>query len=112
MGPVPYDEELADRIRKALSRRRGITEKKMFGGVTFMVNGNMACGVTGDSLVVRVGREGYVAALSEPNCREFDLTGRPLKGIVLVDPAGVTSPGDLRAWVERGYRYARSLPEK
>ena len=84
----------------------------MFGGLSFLVNGNMACGVTGDSVVVRVGPKGYAAALAEPKCRECDFTGRPLKGIVMIDPPGCASEGDLRAWVERGYGFASSLPPK
>lgn len=109
---MPYDEELADRIRKVLEKRSGVVEKKMFGGLSFLVNGNLACGIVGDALVVRVGPAGYAAALAEPMCRECDFTGRPMKGTVMVDPPGRSSPGDLRAWVERGYRYASGLPAK
>ena len=84
----------------------------MFGGLAFMVNGNMACGVAGDTLVIRVGPRGYNAALAELHCRECDLTGAPLKGMVMVDPKGCASAGDLEAWVRRGYGFASSLPAK
>jgi hypothetical protein len=109
---VPHDEALVERMREVLADHPGVRERRMFGGLSFLVNGNMACGVTGDSLVVRVGPAGYATALSETHCRECDFTGRPLKGIVMVDPKGYASEGDLRAWVERGYGFASSLPAK
>ena len=105
-------DTLIDRIRLVLADRPGVAERKMFGGLTFMVNGNMACGVTGENLVVRVGREGYAAALSEPHCRECDFTDRPLKGMVMIAAKGYSSDGDLKTWVQRGYGFASSLPAK
>lgn len=109
---MPYDNDLVDRIRDLLNGRSGIEEKKMFGGLTFTVGGNMACGVTGQALVVRVGSRAYEDALSQPHCRECDFTDRPLKGIVMIDQKGFASHGDLRAWVERAYGFAGSLPAK
>jgi TfoX/Sxy family transcriptional regulator of competence genes len=109
---MAYNEELVTRIRDLLEDRFEVEEKKMFGGLTFMVNGNMACGVTDDILVVRVGADHYEEALRVPFARECDFTGRPLKGMVMVDRRGFDSPGDLQAWVDRGVRFARSLPSK
>ena len=109
---MAYDEELVTRIRSLLEGRTGVVEKKMFGGLTFMVNGHMACGVSNDILVVRVGADHYEDALQAPYARECDFTARPLRGMVMVDRPGFDSPGDLQAWVDRGVRFARSLPSK
>lgn len=106
------DEKLAERIRVALKGRRGITEKKMFGGVAFLSRGNMLCGVVGSDLVVRVGPDAYEEALARPHAREMDFTGRPMKGMVYVAPAGVRTARQLDAWLERGLAFARSLPAK
>ena len=109
---MAYSEQLVTRIRNLLGDRVEVEERKMFGGLTFMVNGHMACGVTEDILVVRVGADHYEEALRVPFARECDFTGRPLKGMVMVDRRGFDSPGDLQAWVDRGVRFARSLPSK
>lgn len=109
---MAYNEELVTQIRELLADRFEVEEKKMFGGLTFMVNGNMACGVTGDILVVRVGADHHEEALRVPFARECDFTGRPLKGMVMVDRRGFDSPGDLQAWVDRSVRFARSLSSK
>ena len=109
---MPYDKDLVIRIRTLLEDRVEVEEKKMFGGLTFLVRGNMACGVTNNVLVVRVGADHYEEALRVPFARECDITGRPLKGMVMVDRRGFESPGDLQAWVDRGVRFARSLPAK
>ena len=85
---MAYDEKLADRVREVLQRRRGVSEKKMFGGLAFLVNGHMACGVQGDDLMVRVGPDAYDAALKKAGTRPMDFTGRPLKGMVYVGPRG------------------------
>ncbi len=95
---MAYDEKLADRIREVLERRRGISEKKMFGGLSFLVNGHMACGIIGDELMVRVGPEAYDAALKKAGAREMDFTGRPMKGMVYVRPSGFRSTPSLKAW--------------
>ena len=109
---MAYDEKLADRIRTALARRRGVTEKKMFGGVTFLVRGNMACGVTQHDMMVRVGPDAYEEALAHPHAREMDFTGRALKGMVYVDAKGLRTARQLGSWVDRGVEFARALPTK
>ena len=110
---MPYDQALADRLRKALGRQPSLTEKEMFGGVGFLIRGNMACGVHGRELIVRVGPAAHEAAMTEPHVRPFDLSaGRPAKGWILVGPAGLKSPTALKKWVKRGVDFARSLPPK
>ena len=109
---MAYDEDLADRIRSALKRRRGISEKKMFGGLCILVNGNMAFGIVGNELMVRVGPKAHPDALAERHAREMDFTGRSMKGMVYVAPMGFHTEEALRAWIERGIRFARSLPAK
>jgi hypothetical protein len=95
---VAYDEQLAERIRKALKGRRGITEKKMFGGLSFLLRGNMCCGIA--------------KALARKHARPMDFTGKPLTGYVYVAPRGVRSQRELRGWVEQGLAFARSLPPR
>ncbi len=103
---MAYDEVLAERIRTALRGRDDVVEKKMFGGLTFMVAGRMACGVVHDDLMVRVGREGHDDAIAEPHVRPMDFTGKPMRGMAYVAPAGVATDDDLRRWVDRGVRAA------
>jgi TfoX/Sxy family transcriptional regulator of competence genes len=100
-----YDEGTAARIRDLLAKRRDVVERKMFGGLTFMVNGAMCCGVTSEALVVRVGPEAYEAALEEPHARPMTFTGRPLAGMVYVDPPGYRTERSLARWVERGVAF-------
>ena len=109
---MPYDERLSERVRDLVKRRRGISEQKMFGGLTFLLRGNMFCGVQERGLMVRVGPEAYERSLAHRHAREMDFTGRPLKGLVTVDPAGVRSEAQLRPWVERGIDFASTLPAK
>jgi TfoX/Sxy family transcriptional regulator of competence genes len=109
---MPYDERLSERIRDLVKRRRGISEQKMFGGLTFLLRGNMFCGVQGRDLMVRVGPEAYERSLARRHAREMDFTGRPLTGLVTVDPAGVRSEAQLRSWVERGIDFTSTLPAK
>jgi TfoX/Sxy family transcriptional regulator of competence genes len=109
---MAYDEALAQRIRTALPGIPGITEKKMFGGIAFMVDGNMACGVSKDNLMVRINPDATDAALAQPNVRQFDMTGRPMKGWVLVEPSGIETDNDLKRWIEQGVEFAQSLPPK
>jgi TfoX/Sxy family transcriptional regulator of competence genes len=109
---MAFDDKLAGRVRKALNRRRGLTERKMFGGIGFMLNGNMACGVHGDHLIVRLDPDDYEDALSEPGTRPFDLTGRPMKGWVYVDKKVAAKDKALSDWVRRGAEFAKSLPKK
>jgi TfoX/Sxy family transcriptional regulator of competence genes len=109
---MPYDDHLAERVRRLLGEQRGVSEKSMFGGRAFFVRGNLCVCVERDELLVRVGPEAYVDALRRPHAREMDVTGRPMKGFVLVGSAGVRAPAALRAWVARGVRYAKALPAK
>ena len=90
---MAYDEGLAQRVREALSDRRGLSEKKMFGGLCFLVNGNMACGIVRDELMVRIGPAAYDHALAEPEAREMDFTGRALKGFVYVESDALQDDG-------------------
>jgi hypothetical protein len=109
---VAFDAKLADRIRQRLGKRKGLTEKKMFGGIGFMLGGNMACGVHRDDMIVRVDPGETDRLLGEPHTRRFDLTGRPMKGWILVAPQGVATDADLGKWVAIGATYAASLPPK
>lgn len=109
---MAYDEGLAIRIREVVGDRLDISEKRMFGGLAFLLNGNMACGVHRDDLMVRLAAEEHEAALTEPGARVFDMTGRPMKGWVVVDAAALAEDDDLRRWVGRAVEFAGSLPAK
>lgn len=110
---MPYDEALADRVRKLLADEDAISERKMFGGIAFLLHGNMSVGLwTSGELMVRVGEAGAEAALSEPHTRTPEMRGRPMKGWILVDPEAVKTEAQLREWVGRGTDFARSLPPK
>jgi hypothetical protein len=105
---MAYDERLANRIRRALSDRRGFTERKMFGGLAFLCQGRMCCGIVGNDLMVRLPIDEFDAALQRRHVRPMDFTGRPLKGFVYVSPSGVATAASLRAWLARGERAAKS----
>ena len=105
---MAYDEALAERIRIALRGRDDVAERKMFGGITFMVAGKMACGVIHEDLMVRVGAESHEAAVAEPHTRPMDFTGRPMRGMVYVAPAGVRTDAALDRWVQRAVTVAVS----
>lgn len=107
-----YDQDLAARVRVALLPLAGFEEKKMFGGLCFLLHGNMACGMVRDLPIVRVGAAAYAEALAEPHAAPFDLTGRPMTGWVQVSQDGVQNEADLDAWLQRGIDFARSLPPK
>lgn len=109
---MAYDPRLAERVRRLLARRKGITEKKMFGGLAFMLRGKMCCGVLKDELVVRVGPKLYEEALAEAHARPMDFTGRPLRSFVFIAPAGHKTDRALAKWVRRAVKFARSLPPK
>ena len=109
---MAYDEELADRIRRHFGDDPALTEQKMFGGLCFMLGGNMCVGVTSEDMMVRVGREGYEDALAQPGAREMDFTGRPMTTMVYVDQSALASDNGLAEWVDRGAAFARSLPPK
>ena len=111
---MAYDKELAARMYQIIEAMNppGLVEKKMFGGVAYLVQGNMACGVHQDWLIVRVGNEGYMDALNRPGARPFDMTGRPMSGWVNVKPAGFSTEQALREWVNLGVQFALTLPPK
>ena len=109
---MAFDEALAARIRGILGVSDEVAEKRMFGGIAFLVNGNMCCGVHDDELILRLDPGQGEQALEEPHVRRFDMTGRPMKGWVLIGPAGTAADDDLRSWVETGVTFARSLPPK
>ena len=109
---MPYDEALAERVLDLLVDQQGLAERRMFGGLAFMLHGNMSVGVTGDELMVRVGADAYEQALTLPHAREMDFTGRAMRGFVFVEPAGLAGDDDLEAWVRRGVDFALSLPPK
>jgi len=109
---MAYDEALAERVRDVISVRDGVRELGMFGGLGFTIAGNMACGVMGEEIIVRVGPEDAERALAEPHARPFDFTGRPMKGWVFVAAEGLGSDEELASWVEAGADFAASLPPK
>lgn len=109
---MAYDEALADRVRDALAPRPELSERKMFGGIAFMIGGHMAVGVIDDDLMVRLDPGDAEQALGEQHTRPMDFTGRPMKGMVFVDPAGTAADEDLAGWVDAGADFAASLPPK
>jgi TfoX/Sxy family transcriptional regulator of competence genes len=109
---MAYDEGLAERIRGVLEDRGPASEKRMFGGLAFLMRGHMTVGIVKDELMVRVGPEDYARVLNEPHARAMDFTGRPMKGFLFVSPEGFESDEDLERWVDRGVAYAASLPAK
>ncbi len=109
---MTLDEALIERIRPMLSRRKGYSEKRMFGGVCFMINGNMCIGTWKGSLVVRLDRKNHDKTLAYPHTRPCDITGRTMRGWALVEPAGIASDDDLKTWVVRAVRFAQTLPAK
>lgn len=109
---MAYDEGLAQRVREQLEARAGYAEKKMFGGLCFLLHGNMTLGVLGEELMARVGPDNWDAALAEAEAREMDFTGRALKGFVYVDGNALTDDAILRKWLDRAVAFAGSLPPK
>ncbi len=109
---MAYDEKTAQRVRETLKRRRGVTEKKMFGGIAFMLNGNMCCGVLDKDLVLRLGDTAAATALKRPHTRPMDFTGRPMKTMVYVAATGFKTDDALKGWVTRAVEFAKSLPAK
>ena len=108
---MAYSHALADRVR-GVRRTRQVTEKKMFGGLAFLLQGNMLVGVWQGSLIVRLGPAQAAPALKQPHVREFDVTGRPMKGWVMVGPDGLESDRDLSDWIERATEFVVTLPAK
>jgi TfoX/Sxy family transcriptional regulator of competence genes len=109
---MAYDEGLAERVRGILTDEAGVAEKRMFGGLAFLLRGNMCVGVVKDELMVRVGPQGYDDLVRQPHARQMDFTGRPMKGLLFVDPDGLEADADLQRWVGHGVIFAKSLPKK
>lgn len=109
---MAYDEGLAQRVRDLLVEHAGVTERRMFGGLAFLLRGNMCCGIVKDDLMVRVGPDGHEAALAEAGARPMDFTGKAMKGMVYVGAQGYEDDDALARWVGRGVSFARSLPAK
>ncbi|MGW7357260.1 TfoX/Sxy family protein [Streptomyces sp. NPDC054802] len=109
---MTYDEGLAERIRARLGRDPAIAERRMFGGLAFLHEGNMAVGVIGEDLMVRVGPDATDAALARPGARAFDFTGRPMRGWVVVAASALAEDEALDAWIDQGHAFAAGLPPK
>jgi TfoX/Sxy family transcriptional regulator of competence genes len=109
---MPYDQSLAARVRNALHHRRGIEEKQMFGGLAFMVRGHMCCGVLKDDLVLRVGPDVHRKALTRPDARPMNFTGRSMRGFIYVNQQGVSTSQRLQSWLKTALSYNDSLPPK
>lgn len=109
---MSYSRSLADRIRQALTGRRGITERKMFGGLVFFLDGKICLGIWHQSLIARIGVDQAALALKQPDVGPFDVTGRPMKGWIMVGPDGLESAAQLEAWIERALQFTQELPPK
>lgn len=109
---MAYDEDLAERARAGLMGRKGFSERKMFGGIAFMLDGRMCCGVLKSDLMVRVSPEDHEKMLREPHARPMDFTGRPMKGFLFVDPGGHRTEMALGTWIDRSVAFVSTLPEK
>jgi len=109
---MTYDEGLAERIREVLDDRRDVTEKRMFGGIAFMVRGHMTVGIVKDDLMVRVGPKAYENLVGQRHARPMDFTGKPMKGFLYVESSGFEADEDLKRWVGLGLEFTLSLPAK
>ena len=109
---MAFDEQLAERVRKNIGKQKGLVEKKMFGGLAFLLNGNMSVGIHKTELIVRLDPDETDAALAKPHTRIFDITGKPMKGWILVKPAGLKDNAALGKWVKVGINYAAQLEKK
>jgi|SRR2546430_6942383 TfoX/Sxy family transcriptional regulator of competence genes len=111
-GRVSFDADAAERVRRVLSGRGEVVEKRMVGGLSFLVNGNMCCGITGTALMIRVGADSREKALREPHVRPMAFGGRVLSGFICIDPAGYAADDALASWVQRGLDFVSGLPAK
>ena len=109
---MAYSTTLAARIRARMADRDGVVEKKMFGGIAFLLHGNMCVGVVGDDLCARVGKGAYADLSEEPGARPMDFTGRPMKGWLFIDAGVVADDAVLLTWIERCERFVQTLPRK
>ena len=109
---MAYNQSSAERIRAQMRKNPGFVEKKMFGGICFLLNGNMAGGILNDDIIVRVGKEAYEECLASPYAKQFDITGRPMTGWVMVAPEGYQSDANLKEWLQKGIDFAKTLLPK
>lgn len=109
---MAYDEQLADRVHQLLHRRAGYSQRKMFGGICYLLHGNMCCGVTGNYLMLRLGKNNVPQALQEPFTHEMDFTGKVMKSMIYVTTQGTRDDQDLKAWVNQAVKFTRTLPAK
>ena len=109
---MAYSTLLAHRVRAVLPAGLQVQERKMFGGLAFLVGGHLGCGILGDRLMVRIPPQDHAQTLAEPHVHPMDLTGRPMRGFIFIDAEGLTSEPNLTSWVERGVAFASSLPPK
>src|ERR1044071_10123875 len=109
---MAFDEKLAERVRKEIKSQKGVSEKKMFGGLSFLINGNMSIGVHGSELIVRIAPEQTDEALKQPGVRIFDMSGRPMKGWLLAGGEATSDSKSFQKWIRTGVNYASSLPKK
>ena len=109
---MAFDEGLAERVRELVGADPTVSEQRMFGGLCFLTSGNMCFGILGSEILVRVGPDAYPAALQRPHAREMDMTGRPMRGMVMVGSEGIAEDGDLRRWLQQGLAFAGALPPK
>ncbi len=107
-----YDTSHAERVQKLIGRRKGISQKKMFGGLGFLLYGNMCVGIWREFLILRVGPDAYRTALEQADTRQFDITGRPMRGWIMVEPNGYATAAQLRMWIDMAFDFVRSLPPK
>ena len=109
---MAFDQRLAERVSGVLEDVPDVREQQMFGGIAFIVGGHMACGIVGEELMLRLGEEGADAALDEPHVRPMDFTGKPMRTMVFVEPAGIASVSALAGWVARALTFVETLPPK
>ena len=109
---MPYDANLAQRINTVLGDRKGFVKKKMFGGIGFLLNGNMCCGVHRDNLILRLDPKVVEVSLAEERTKPFDITGKVMKGWMMVTPPGLTDEAKLKRWIDLAVRFVETLPAK
>ena len=109
---MAYDAAIAEEIRAVIGEHPGLTEKEMFGGIAFMINGNMAVGVSGEDLMVRVGKDAHDEMMALPGATTFSKSARPMRGWLTVTREGFGTEDDLKAWIGRGVAFAETLPKK
>ena len=109
---MPYDEGIAEVVRQQLQDKVGYSEKKMFGGLCFLINGNMAGGIVDNRVMVRIGKDAYEDALLQEYVTEMDFNGRPMRGMIYIDEEGSQKEKIINEWIAMGYEFANSLPPK